>query len=311
MPSIRQVIERLPLISWVAAVSHKLKLPGMGGITLYDLLDTYFMGIVRGDLAARASAISYSFFMALFPFILFILNLIPFVPIDNFQSEFLAFINDLIPPAAVSSFDTIFQEIATQGNKGLLTIAFVASIFLMSNGVNAVFEGFERSYHNEITRNIIRQYIIALAVSLLLALFLLISVAAVGYIEFLLEELDNRYLTGDENQSFWLVAVRQIILLFLAFTFICTLYYAGTRSGRQTRFFSAGALLTTLLVVIFGYLYGIYIDNFSTYNEIYGSIGAILILMVYIWLNSNLLLLGYELNASIRKLKAQSLKEKK
>ncbi|MEP5132480.1 YihY/virulence factor BrkB family protein, partial [Nonlabens ulvanivorans] len=79
------------------------------------------------------------------------------------------------------------------------------------------------------------------------------------------------------------------------------------RDGRQSRFFSIGATVTTILIVLLSVLYGIYIDNFTSYNEIYGSIGALLILMIYIWLNSNILLLGFELNASLRKLKAQNL----
>jgi len=303
--------ERLPLISWVVAISSKLRLPGMGGVTFYDLVETYALGIVRGAFSSRASAISYSFFMALFPFILFILNLIPFVPVEDFQSEFLKFLHELLPPAAVNSFDSIFMEVAEQENTGLLTIAFAASIFLMANGVNAIFDGFQRSYHQEISRHVVRQYLVALSISLLLAFFLLLSVVAVGYIQYQLEDINSKYLLGDGGSTFWLLAVRYAILLFLLFTFICTLYYAGTKSGRESPFFNAGAIFTTLLILFFGYLFGLYIENFSTYNEIYGSLGAILILMVYIWLNSNLLLLGFELNASIRKLKAQTLKEKK
>jgi membrane protein len=302
---------RLPLISWVVAVSSKLKLPGMGGVTFYDLVETYALGIVKGAFSSRASAISYSFFMALFPFILFILNLISFVPIKDFQADFLEFLHQFLPPGAVNSFDTVFMEIAEQENTGLLTIAFAASIFLMANGVNAVFEGFQRSYHQEMNRNMVRQYIVALALSILLAIMLLISVVVVGYVQYLLEDINAKYLMGEDSNTFWLVFVRYAILIFLLFVFICTLYYAGTKSGRESRFFNAGAIFTTLLILFFGYLFGLYIENFSTYNEIYGSLGAILILMVFIWLNSNLLLLGYELNASIRKLKAQSLKEKK
>ena len=81
------------------------------------------------------------------------------------------------------------------------------------------------------------------------------------------------------------------------------LYHFGTKEGRQTRFFSIGALLTTLLIILTSYLFGIYINNFSQYNELYGSIGALLILLLYVWLNSNILLLGYELNASLQYLR--------
>jgi membrane protein len=88
-----------------------------------------------------------------------------------------------------------------------------------------------------------------------------------------------------------------VVMVYLA---TATLYYFGTKEGRQTSFFSIGALLTTLLIILTSYLFGIYIDNFSKYNELYGSIGALLILLMYLWLNSNILLLGYEFNATLR-----------
>ncbi len=94
-------------------------------------------------------------------------------------------------------------------------------------------------------------------------------------------------------------------MFFIVMIYMSTamLYHFGTKEGRQTRFFSIGALLTTLLIILTSYLFGIYINNFSQYNELYGSIGALLILLLYVWLNSNILLLGYELNASLQYLR--------
>ncbi len=282
-------------------------MPGFEGMTFWDLWETYSRGIVKGAFASRASAISYSFFMALFPFILFILNLIPFIQIDNFQEEVLLFVNDLLPTQAAGAFDNIFNEIALQENSGLLTIAFLSSIFLMTNGVNAIFAGFEGSFHAENNRGFIRQFAVSLAVSMLLVIFLFIAVVITGVVAYWIAELRAENFMTEDSLTVWLGVIQYIVLVFMLFTFVCTLYYTGTREGRDTRFFSIGAVVTTVLIVLFSYLYGIYIENFSSYNEIYGSIGALLILMVYIWLNANLLLLGFELNASLRSLKARNL----
>ena len=92
-------------------------------------------------------------------------------------------------------------------------------------------------------------------------------------------------------------------MLYLA---TATLYYFGTKEGKHSKFFSIGALFTTLLIMLTSYLFGVYIQNFAKYNELYGSIGALLILMFYLWLNSNILLLGFELNTSIYKLRKKS-----
>ncbi|WP_438961746.1 YihY/virulence factor BrkB family protein [Nonlabens sp.] len=301
------LLDRIPVLNWPIHIARKIRIPGLEGMTLYDLSETYVLGIAQGAFSARASAISYSFFMAIFPFLLFVLNLIPFIPIENFQSEFLEFVIELLPPQAVSSFETIFKEIALQGNSGLLTVAFVSSLIFMSNGINAVFNGFERSYHTDFNRGFFRQYAISLVVSIMLTIFLLTMVIVAGYVEYVLEELRKTNFMSETGQGGTLVFVRYVIVIILTYIFVAVLYYFGTRDGRLTRFFSIGATVTTVLIILLSVLYGVYIDNFTSYNEIYGSIGALLILMIYIWLNSNILLLGFELNASLRKLKAQNL----
>jgi membrane protein len=308
MSKAKELIDRIPILSWLVALIDKWKLPGFEGMTAWDLWQAYSVGIVQGAFSARASAISYSFFMAVFPFILFILNLIPFIKIDNFQEEVLFFVNDLLPAQAAGAFDDIFKEIALQGNSGLLTIAFFTSLFLMANGINAIFNGFERSYHSELNRGFFRQYLVAIAVSILLVVFLLAGVILAGVVEYWISELRARDFMTEDSMEVWLKMLRYITLIIMLFLFVCTLYFTGTREGRTTKFLSIGSFVTTLLILVFSYLYGIYIENFSSYNEIYGSIGALLILMVYIWLNSNLLLLGFELNASLRSLKARNLK---
>ena len=207
-----------------------------------------------------------------------------------------------------TTVDDIFKEIALQENTGLLTVAFLTSLFLMANGVNAIFNGFERSYHSELNRGFFRQYAVAIGVSIVLVLFLFIGVVLSGVVEYWIAVLRARDFMTQDSMEIWLKLIRYITLITMLFLFICTLYYTGTKEGRTTKFLSIGALVTTILILIFSYLYGIYIDNFSSYNEIYGSIGALLILMVYIWLNANLLLLGFELNASLRTLKARNLK---
>ena len=121
------------------------------------------------------------------------------------------------------------------------------------------------------------------------------------YFSYLLETLNERGVV--EDTIFWLNFGKYGMFVLMVFLVIATLFYFGTTEGKMNRFFSPGAFLTTILIIVTTYLFGIYIDNFSNYNKLYGSIGAMLILMIYIWLNANLLLLGFELNASLIKLK--------
>lgn len=282
--------------------TSQIVLPGLDGLTAYDLWIIYTNGIINGTFSTRASAVAFSFFMALFPFLLFVLNLIPYINfIDDFQLQFLVFMDSLLPPTTSEFFNDIFLDIANTPRAGLLSLSFLLSIFLMANGVNAIFTGFEFSYHTKANRSIIRQYIIALGISILMALLLLITVIVAVYLTYAIDDLNELGIMGDRGISAPLVKYTAFILLI--YITVATLYYFGTKEGRLAKFFSIGAMFTTLLILVTTYFFGLYIENFSQYNELYGSIGALLVLMIYIWLNSNVLLLGFELNASLIKMK--------
>ena len=300
-------LAKIPVINWLVLLGKKIILPGFEGMSLYDLVETYILGIVKGTFSARVGAISFSFFMALFPFLLFLLNLIPYVPIvipsvtlQDFQQEFLVFISDALPSQTSIFISQVFNDIAGNPRGGLLSSVFVLSLFLMTNGINAVFSGFEHSYHNTINRNFFRQYIVALGVSIIVALLLIVTVIVTIYFSYLV----NKYAAGViDDTVFWITIGKYAFLVLMVFLTVSTLFYFDTTEGKESKYFSPEAFMTTLLSLLATYLFGIYIDNFSQYNQLYGSIGALLIMMLYIWLNANLLLLGFELNASLNKFK--------
>lgn len=294
----------ISVVNSLVKLLKKIKWSGYS-FSLYDLLKLYLFGILKGALTYRASAIAYSFFIAIFPFLLFILNLIPYVPIKNFQQDFLIFINDMLPAGTHQFFSDIFFDIANKKRAGLLSSVFVLSIFLMANGVNAIFGGFEYSYQIKKVRSVVKQYLISLIIAVIMAIALLLSV--IFYVLFRVYAVE--YLT---KLSF-LYPIENIISIGKVFTLIMItylmtsiLYYFGTIDGKKASFFSVGSLLTTTLFVVTTYLFGIYIENFSQYNQLYGSIGALLIFLFYIWLNSNILLLGFEFNISVLRLKEES-----
>ncbi len=302
---VEKKLRQIPVVSDIVLYMKCIILPGLKGLSLYDLWELYSVGIVKGTFSTRAGAIAFSFFMALFPFFLFILNLIPYVPIDDFQQKFLNFVYGVLPPQTADFFEPILLDIAANPRGGLLSFTLIFAIFLMANGVNAIFTGFEFSYHTSRNRTIVRQYIIAVGVSIILALLLLLSVVVIVYYQFTIGQIHQRFVFTKDNS--WISSLGSyVFIIVMIYGVVGTLYYFGTKEGRYYRFFSVGALLTTILFLLTTYLFGIYITDFSTYNQLYGSIGALLIMMVYIWLNSNLLLLGFELNAALYNLKSKN-----
>jgi membrane protein len=297
---LKEKLKKIPIVKNLVGFLEAIKIPGYRGFSFYDLAEMYVSGIVKGALSSRAGSISFSFFMALFPFLLFILNLIAFIPIENFDGILFDFIELLLPQESQIFFTDIFNDIRQKQRAGLLSSVFLLSVFLTANGVSSIFSSFEGSYHVELSRSFIRQYLYSMMVGILLAVLLLGGVMALVFFEiFILSNLDE-LIPSEIN---WIRVVQLFFYTILVYISVAILYYFGTIEGKKTRFFSPGALMTCLLILMTTYLFGVYIENFSQYNQLYGSIGALLIFLFYIWLNSSVLLLGFELNATLNRLK--------
>ena len=181
---IEEKLNKIPVVNLIVRFFKQIKLPGFEGLSVYDLLELYVLGIVKGTLTTRAGAIAFSFFTAIFPFLLFVIILMPYIPIENFQNEFELFLNSFLPPQTSEFFfSNIFENINSGSGTGLLSSVFLLSMLLMANGVNAVFSGFENSYHEQLTRNVFQQYLYALGVALILAILMLLTVAVFGYFQ--------------------------------------------------------------------------------------------------------------------------------
>lgn len=304
--SVKNIFEKFPLLRWITNFIKSIKLPGLTGLSLYDLLEMYILGIIHGALTIRASAIAFSFFMAIFPFLLFILILIPYIPIDGFQNDFLRVLNTTLPPTTSDFFNkNIFDNINNQSTGGLLSSVFIVSMFLMANGVNAIFSGFQNSYHQQLNRNFINQYIHAIGVSLLLVVILILTIAGLGFIEIYVVHpiYENLDFLDSSYELAWLNILKFLFFSLMIYIGISVLYFFGNSKLERSSFYSIGALLTMILVISNSFLFSVYIDNFSSYNQLYGSIGALVVLMFYLWLNAIILILGFELNTSLQKLK--------
>lgn len=305
---IEQRIERIPILRNLARPLKRIKLPWLQGLSFYDLLELYVLGIAESALTYHASAIAFSFFMALFPFALFILNLIPYIPIEGFQADFLQFVKDGVPPNTYDAIANIVNDILNNSHSGLLSTGFILSIFLMANGLNGILGGFESSKHVLIKRGFLHQYLVALGMSLVLSLLLLVTVATIVVFEVFLQKTNIQDVLSGTVSLIILGRYAFVLLMILITTSI--LFRFGTKHFIGGPFISIASVFTTILIILDSYFFGIWVLRFSKYNELYGSIGTLLIMMFYIWINCMILLLGFELNAIIHKLKKKHSKTK-
>lgn len=294
------------IINEIFTFLKSVKLPFLNGYSLYELLDLYVIGIIEGAFSFRASGIAFSFFMALFPFALFVLNLIPYIPIENFQQDFLSFVEESVPPTTYDAIKEIIDDILNNSYGGLLSTGVILSVFLMANGVNAILGSFESSYHIEISRNFFRQYIVSFVLSIALTFLLLLTVSVIVFFEIWIQLVKIPYVVSIQISILQISRVVLVILMIL--TTVSILFKFGTKQKTSQSFINIGSVFTTILIVITSYFFGIYVLKFAQYNELYGSIGTLLVFMIYIWLNCLILLLGFELSATICKLNSNKSK---
>ncbi len=302
---IEEQLEKIPVVRNIAKYFKTIELPGLEGLTLYELLEIYILGIIENTVTYKAGSIAFSFFMALFPFALFILNLIPFIPIEGFQQDFLKFVEESVPPNTYGAIESIVNDILNNSYQGLLSTGFLLSIFLMANGLNSILGGFETSQHVIIKRGFFRQYFIAVGMSLLISLILIVTVAAIVIFEVFIRSIHLQDVIQVNIDLIVIVRYVFVILMLLITTSIL-FKFGTTRTGKRS-FISVGSVFTTVLVIITSYVFAAWVIGFSQYNELYGSIGTLLVVMFYIWINCMILLLGFELNAAINTAKRKKL----
>lgn len=301
---LKEYIKKIPFVNVFVNFLKSIKPAIFHEMSLYDVIKLYLESIANGAVTQRASAIAFSFFMALFPFALFLFNLIPYIPLDNFQDDFLVFVSQNVPPNTYDAIANIINDILNNSHKGLLSTGILLSIYLMSNGINALLDGFEMSSHISIKRGYFRQYTVAIGLSLLIAFLLIFTVATIVVFEIFIQKIENQ--VGLSTNATVLQICRYVFVGMMVLTITSLLYKLGTKETKQVSFFSYGSIFTTLLFALSSYVFGIYVERFARYNELYGSIGTLLVMMFYVWINCILLLIGFELNAFIYKMKKKN-----
>jgi len=286
------------LLALLRRSAQKITLPLFDGLSLYDVAIFFWKGIYEGAVTSRAASISFSFFLALFPGVIFVFTLIPFIPIDGFQHELFRLLRDVLPPNSFDAAYSTITDILTIKRGDLLGITVAAALFFATNGTLALIGNFGQTIHHLNVRGYWSQYLAAFWLTLALALLLIGGIAVLA-----LGEVWIPSLVPGEN-GIWITALaRWVVLLGLVLFAISLLFYYGPMRSAPWRFISPGALLATVLVWLTSYLFGIYVTDFSRYNQLYGSIGTLIIIQLWIYVNAIGLIIGFELNASMARAK--------
>jgi len=279
--------------------SKRLVLPGFDGAPLYNVAEFFVKGIQKGAITNRAAALSFNTFLAIFPAIIFFFTLIPYIPIANFQDSLLNLMEDIIPQQVYAAVEGTLFDIVKRPRGNLLSIGFVLAMYFATNSINSLIEAFNHTYHAIDTRSVFRQRMVSIVLVLILSFLVILAIALITFGPVVLNWLKAHNLLTDGLTIFMISAGKWLIalgLLFFAFSF---LYYLAPSGKQRFRFISAGSTMTTLLFIAASVGFNYYVNNFSKYNTLYGSIGTLIVFMMWIYFNAIIVLLGFELNASI------------
>ena len=286
-------------VAFVVGVSKKIVIPGFDGVSLYNVASFFFERVWCSSLTTRASALSFVFFLALFPAIIFFFTLIPYIPITGFQDTLLATLKDILPEDTYNAALTTLEDIIKREHGGLLSLGFVASLYLSTSGISGIITAFNDSINATETRSFIKKKIVSLLLVFIMSVLIIVAIslftAGSGLMNYL---VDEGYLQSSFTY-YSLIISEWLVIITLCFLFISSLYHFAPARHIRFRFVSAGSTLATFLFIITSLGFNFYISHFSQYNKLYGSIGALIIILMWIYINAIVLLVGFELNVSI------------
>lgn len=305
---------------------RRVRFPGTK-LPLLTVLMDFFKSFTKGRTIDRAAGVAFNFFVALFPLILFFFTLIPYIPIPNLYERVMMAMSDFLLPSGTLDFVTeTIDGIMNQPHEGLLSLSIFLCLIFGSSGIVAFFNGFRNVYANYISdkgltlKSWVEQRLFAILMLIIIGALMVISIVLISLGGTAMRFLVTHEIIQGGSFTFFLFSVlRWVIGVFALCLGIALLYYFGNvrfdehyrkelkhprKNGKQYRefvIFSPGTILATTLFVLGTVAFNVYISNFSRYNVLYGSIGTLIILMLWIWVIAILVLAGNDLNSGIRR----------
>lgn len=304
---LRKRILQIPSARTTRHWMKRIRFKRYGNLSLYKFLKIFLHNIDEDEIFDRSNSVAYNFILAIFPTIIFLFTLIPYVTIyfpEISNESILQFIGELVPSNMYEVVSTTVLDIVNNQRGGLLTLGFVFALWLATNGMVALMRAFNACYRTVERRNFFRTRLTAtmLTVMLALVLFSAIILLVVGQImiNYFTEHVhDLARLNLDDMSIYFLLMLRFLVIFVVFFIAISCIYYFGPAVHYNWNFFSIGSLIATLACLLISYGFSYYVANFGSYNKVYGSIGTLIALMVWIQLLTMVLLFGYEINASL------------
>lgn len=281
--------------------SKSIKIPLSDGISVYEFTIILYRELfLNSTFWMRANAIAYSFFLSLFPSFIIIFSILPYLPFNKIEilSELRFGIHEIMPNQTGDDlFDTLSKFLKTKRGD-ILSIGFILSIYFASNGLVTMMKGFEKTHKVFLQRNFIQQRLVAIQMTFLLGFLLAMSSVFVISGTWIFTKLFT-LLRLTKLSTLFALLIKWVVVVGAQYLGIAILYKFGMSLKEKLPFFSFGALVATVFSILSSVAFSFYVDNFSSYNKIYGSFVAGIVLLLWLQMNAVTLIFGFELNAAI------------
>ena len=266
--------------------------------SLYQFLRIFVISFAKDDILVRSKAVAYNFTLAIFPGIIFLFTLLPYFPIPGMRQTIMHFLDE-INLAFIAQVKDIINDILTTPRGGLLSIGALVTLYLTTNGVMSLITTFNKFYKTAFSRGYIVDYLVAAVLTIMIVLVMAIAMGLLIGGQIALRYMTEIGILTDSIVVMLLVISRFITLFIIFLLMVSLIYYFGPSVEDRWRFFNPGSIIATLMIIFTSYGFSYYLSNFANYHKFYGSIGAIIAFMVWLYFVSIILLVGFEINASI------------
>ncbi len=302
----KRFIESTPVKGFIH-LSKRIYIPSFKNLSLYELWPAFRLQLKKTSLLERASAISFNVFMAIPPTLIFAFTLIPYLPISGqFIEQLFGIIRDVVPGQRNNSVIIEFlRDFLTQPRNELLSFGLLIALFFSSSAMMGVLRSFDKNYEGFSKRTGIQKRKTALRLTIIVYFLVFLCLSLLIAQGVVLEWL------GIKNYAIRnaVVNLRWVIIVLLLFFSVAFIYRQGAPVAIKWPYITPGSLLATVLMILATILVSVYVNNFGSYNKLYGSISAIFIIMSFIYVNALVVLLGFELNVTITSLQAKAARE--
>lgn len=278
-----------------------VKVPGFGGVPLYDVLVYFIRGFTQVNLIDRAAAVAFYVFLALFPTILFLFTLLPYFPLQGITQNVLEALQSILPPGTYESVASTINQIMSIQHGGLMSIGLLLAFYFSTSAISSFFRGFNMGDNEFGQVSFVKQQVYSILIMLMFVLLLVVSIALITFGQRILPIFFTKIHFYNDFVVLLINIIRWLIVIFALIVAMSLLYYFGNPRSKRFKLFTPGSLLFAGMFIVGTILFNFYISNISTYNLLYGSIGGLIIFVIWIYFNCILILIGYELNKSIAK----------